>query len=577
MYCERCQIEYPEGKKFCRQCGEPLKPRAPAHLREATLCPNCGAQILPRAKFCGSCGTSLVGQVISPSEPVQPSVLGRAGQVNEALLEEQVRQQRRKVLKGVVTGIGSVGLLTVVIFGGLFAYRTYMPPPPPIPEEVSKKQAAQNTRETPSPSEGKVKQEPERKAPQEDVAVQHNSGLGADKQEPERKVPQEGGERETALPTKTWVETDASSVAEELKRVVPRAAPSEEDFCHGDFHVESVKDSTGQERVMVSFWITGREVFKVAVRTFDQESFSTHELAVIHFQGCTGLLRRTLSGPSGGNINSELIVPYQRTFKTFQLEDWSGPDDIKDLDGDRIDELLVQKLVLGYECVAGAYRQYWTTIYHYDPVQGRLVEVSDQFPQFYVTRAKDYQKALQEIKHSGPLSSQCRAKMQGLIAKAQQYTAASNTTPTATTSTAAPSLSPGWYEVFRSTPVLEEPHRDAAVITRLPSKKRVYVVSVTGDYARVESTRGKPPGYIARKDLVPAREGKEAAKLEEQQRREEEQQQRLQAQEEARRQAEAARQMEIQRREEERRQREEWQQQQELLRSGERILRDLGR
>jgi hypothetical protein len=366
---------------------------------------------------------------------------------------------------------------------------------------------------------------------------------------------------------------DAFSVEEKLKQNVSRAALSTEQLCQGEFRVEPIPDPTGQKpAATISFSLNGRELFTEVVHTLDQESMTTYEFAKIHFRTCAGLLRKTLMGMSGGVTSADLIVPYQGTFKTLQLEEWA---DIQDLDDDRADELLVRKLALGYECVDGASRQYWTTIYHYDSTQGRLVEVSEQFPEFYTTRVKDYQKALQEIERSSPLSPQCRAKMRDLIAKAQRYTATSNTTTT--TPTPASPLSPGWYEVIRSTSVREEPRKDAPVITRLSPRKRVYVVRAEGDYAKVESRHGKPPGYIVRKDLRPTQRGTEMNRLEEQRWREAEQLERRQNQEEARSQAEVARQTEIQRREEEQRRREELEQQRELRRSGERILRDLVR
>ncbi|MGH8010194.1 MAG: double zinc ribbon domain-containing protein [Candidatus Binatia bacterium] len=89
MYCEQCQTEYPEGRKFCPQCGtllavhtlllsEEEPPSCPACGRELQpgkkfclhcghriiegpkLCPSCGISVPPEAKFCGDCGASLV-------------------------------------------------------------------------------------------------------------------------------------------------------------------------------------------------------------------------------------------------------------------------------------------------------------------------------------------------------------------------------------------------------------------------------------------------------------------------------------------------------------------------------------
>ena len=45
MQCPKCQVENPDGKKFCRECGSDL----------ILACPKCSSEILPSDKFCGVC------------------------------------------------------------------------------------------------------------------------------------------------------------------------------------------------------------------------------------------------------------------------------------------------------------------------------------------------------------------------------------------------------------------------------------------------------------------------------------------------------------------------------------------
>src|SRR5262245_9438766 len=59
MRCASCNLENPEGKKFCEECGAKL----------LSVCPSCGAEVRPTAKFCGDCGKSLT----VPSPPGAPS------------------------------------------------------------------------------------------------------------------------------------------------------------------------------------------------------------------------------------------------------------------------------------------------------------------------------------------------------------------------------------------------------------------------------------------------------------------------------------------------------------------------
>lgn len=64
--------------------------------------------------------------------------------------------------------------------------------------------------------------------------------------------------------------------------------------------------------------------------------------------------------------------------------------------------------------------------------------------------------------------------------------------------TSEPSLSPGLYMVVRSTPLLKEPRSKSDVITWLDAETKVNITEATGDYLKVESKRGRAPGYISR-------------------------------------------------------------------------------
>jgi len=64
VYCKVCKIEYPEGKKFCKECGSPL-------VEKGTICPKCLVPLTlkPDEKYCNECGALLtqpISRVIKP-------------------------------------------------------------------------------------------------------------------------------------------------------------------------------------------------------------------------------------------------------------------------------------------------------------------------------------------------------------------------------------------------------------------------------------------------------------------------------------------------------------------------------
>jgi class 3 adenylate cyclase len=78
MRCPRCDVDTPDGAKFCIECGASLQLR----------CPQCGADTLPRAKFCAECGTPLGGPPAAAPPPAhaQPPVRYTPGHLAEKIL-----------------------------------------------------------------------------------------------------------------------------------------------------------------------------------------------------------------------------------------------------------------------------------------------------------------------------------------------------------------------------------------------------------------------------------------------------------------------------------------------------------
>jgi class 3 adenylate cyclase/tetratricopeptide (TPR) repeat protein len=89
MKCLKCQIENPEAKKFCRECGAKL----------AVACPQCSAEIFPGDKFCGECGHNLAlpSGSISPKEPSFDEKLDKIQRYLPEGLTEKILSQRDKI------------------------------------------------------------------------------------------------------------------------------------------------------------------------------------------------------------------------------------------------------------------------------------------------------------------------------------------------------------------------------------------------------------------------------------------------------------------------------------------------
>jgi class 3 adenylate cyclase len=70
MRCASCKHDNREGRKFCAQCGQPLK----------LGCPACGAHNEPAERFCGDCGAALGGHV-QPGVDQSPKATSKVSEI----------------------------------------------------------------------------------------------------------------------------------------------------------------------------------------------------------------------------------------------------------------------------------------------------------------------------------------------------------------------------------------------------------------------------------------------------------------------------------------------------------------
>lgn len=79
MHCDRCNVDFPEGLRYCKWCGEALVDR-PRVTSELHSCPSCSAAIQPGWTFCKACGERLQGAASKSAGTVCPG----CGAENEA-------------------------------------------------------------------------------------------------------------------------------------------------------------------------------------------------------------------------------------------------------------------------------------------------------------------------------------------------------------------------------------------------------------------------------------------------------------------------------------------------------------
>src|SRR5712692_781534 len=71
MHCHKCNIEVPEGRRYCKWCGEALADR-PRVTSELHACTSCSATVELSWTYCKSCGERLHGAANEPSGVVCP-------------------------------------------------------------------------------------------------------------------------------------------------------------------------------------------------------------------------------------------------------------------------------------------------------------------------------------------------------------------------------------------------------------------------------------------------------------------------------------------------------------------------
>lgn len=122
MHCLRCAIDYPDDKRLCNACGDPLNPSNDT-ITPFPRCSNCGSAVSATDRFCPGCGTSH-GHAPPPA-PFQTAVVAAPSRSNgdSSALQGEIGEERRE-LRNSIALVAAAGLFTTLFLGlGVSAYR----------------------------------------------------------------------------------------------------------------------------------------------------------------------------------------------------------------------------------------------------------------------------------------------------------------------------------------------------------------------------------------------------------------------------------------------------------------------
>jgi hypothetical protein len=123
MHCRRCAIDYPEDKRLCNACGDPLTPSNDT-ITPFPRCSKCGSAFSTTDRFCPGCGTSH-GNALP--FPVRTPVVAASSRSNDdpdpSAIRVEIGEERRE-LRNSIALVAAAGLFATVFLGlGVNAYR----------------------------------------------------------------------------------------------------------------------------------------------------------------------------------------------------------------------------------------------------------------------------------------------------------------------------------------------------------------------------------------------------------------------------------------------------------------------
>jgi len=135
LVCPKCNIEYDEGKQFCRKCGSFLLSEEGSTFEiplveltelkkpeENFFCPTCQTSY-QKGKYCRQCGSLLVHGILSQTPTVRPIGKSPIQKFSKELLKSSLRP---------FPLLSAVAIIVLIVSGGFFLWQRHNQTSQPI-------------------------------------------------------------------------------------------------------------------------------------------------------------------------------------------------------------------------------------------------------------------------------------------------------------------------------------------------------------------------------------------------------------------------------------------------------------
>ncbi len=133
MHCRRCAIDYPEDKRLCNACGDPLSPSNET-ITPFPRCSNCGSAVATTDRFCPGCGARH-GHAQPPGAAQTVAPAPSRSNEGPSALQVEIGQERRELRNSIALMAAAGVFATLFLSLGVNAYRARAgrtPAPPAI-------------------------------------------------------------------------------------------------------------------------------------------------------------------------------------------------------------------------------------------------------------------------------------------------------------------------------------------------------------------------------------------------------------------------------------------------------------